>query len=195
MAMPLATPPTPGSKGWTVDMLREIPDDLNRYEIIDGELFVSPSPSWRHGDAALVLIRLLDPYLIAHRIGHLKTAPQDVEFDRRNLVGPDLFVVPFVDGKVPKRWEDVRRLLLVIEILSPSTARADRLRKRTLDQREDAAEYWIVDVDARVVERWRPGDERPEMLDRSISWRPDPAAPALEIDLLTFFSEVTGESG
>src|SRR4051812_1576529 len=136
--------------GWTAEMVRALPDDGKRYEVIDGELFVTPPPSWRHGDAVLGLVERLTPYLRQHQLGHLKIAPQDVEFDLHNLVEPDLFVVPLVDGRRPLRWEEVRRLLLTIEILSPTTARADRLRKRTLYQREGVPEYWIVDPDARV---------------------------------------------
>ena len=60
--------------------------------------------------------------------------------------------------------------------------------KRRLYQREGVPEYWIVDVDARLVERWRPGDERPEILTTRLTWRPDPAAPALEIDLEPYFA-------
>lgn len=116
-----------------------------------------------------------------------------MEFDPRNLVEPDLFVVPLVGGRRPLRWEDVRRLQLAIEILSPSTARADRLRKRALYQRERVPEYWIVDPDARVVERWRPDDERPEILDARLEWQPDPTASSLLIDLNGYFAEVWGD--
>lgn len=179
--------------GWTAEMVRALPDDGKRYEVIDGELFVTPAPSWRHGDAVLALVRRLDPYLREHRLGHLKIAPQEVEFDPRNLVEPDLFVVPLVGGRRPLRWEDVRRLQLAIEILSPSTARADRLRKRALYQRERVPEYWIVDPDARVVERWRPDDERPEILDARLEWQPDPTASSLLIDLNGYFAEVWGD--
>ena len=126
--------------GWTAEMVRALPDDGKRYEVIDGELFVTPSPSWRHGDAVLGLVERLSPYLREHRLGHLKIAPQDVEFDPRNMVEPDLFVVPLVDGRRPLRWEDVRRLMLAIEILSPTMARADRIRKRALYQRERVPE-------------------------------------------------------
>ena len=77
-------------------------------------------------------------------------------------------------------------------ILSPSTARADRHVKRRLYQRERVPEYWIVDVDARLIERWRPEDERPEILAEQLEWRPDPAHPPLTIDLPAYFRDVTG---
>lgn len=51
-------------------------------------------------------------------------------------------------------------------------------------------EYWIVDLDARLVERWRPADERPEILAERLEWRGAPDAPPLEIDLVEYFSEI-----
>jgi Uma2 family endonuclease len=182
MAMPATI-----DKEWTAEMVRAIPDDNNRYEVVDGELFVSPPPAWRHGDALLELTALLIDYLKKNPVGHLKIAPQGVELDYRTLVEPDLFVVPLVDGKKPRKWEDVRELLLVIEILSPSTARLDRRVKRDRYLREGVPEYWIVDLDARLIERWRPGDERPEMISDSIEWLPNGVHDSLVIQLPEFF--------
>jgi Uma2 family endonuclease len=54
-------------------------------------------------------------------------------------------------------------------------------------------EYWIVDLDTRAVERWRPGDERPEILVTSIEWQTGAAHPALVIDLDEYFRQVLGE--
>ena len=80
-----------------------------------------------------------------------------------------------------------------MEVLSPSTARADRQVKRRRYQRHGVPEYWIVDLDARLVERWRPADERPEILAERLEWRAVPEAPPLEIDLGEYFSEVLDE--
>jgi Uma2 family endonuclease len=137
-------------------------------------------------------IRLRD-YLRDQPIAHVITSPADVEFDPGNLVQPDLFVVPLVEGRKPEHFDDVRQLMLAVEVLSPSTARADRQVKRKLYQREGVPEYWIVDVDARLVERWRSGDERPEVLAEQLDWQPDRALPALVIDLPAYFAAVCGE--
>lgn len=116
------------------------------------------------------------------------------EFSAKHvMVQPDVFVVPLIEGRKPASWEETGRLLLVAEILSPSTARADRHVKRRLYQRERVPEYWIVDVDARLVERWRPDDERPEILAERIEWQPDQKHPPLVIDLPAYFRDVTGE--
>ena len=101
-----------------------------------------------------------------------------------------MFVVPRVEGRVPRGWADVGRLLLAVEILSPSSARADRIVKRRLYLAHDIAEYWIVDLDARFIERWRPGDERPEILTERIEWCVSPDSPPLVIELQSFFAEV-----
>jgi Uma2 family endonuclease len=65
--------------------------------------------------------------------------------------------------------------------------------KLRLFQRQHVPEYWIVDVDARLVERWRPEDERPEILAEQLEWRPDPALLPLVIDLPSYFREAAGE--
>jgi Uma2 family endonuclease len=181
------------SKHWTIDMVRALPDDRNRYEIIDGELFVTPAPSWTHQGAVLELAVRLKSYLEAHGLGKTVIAPADVEIAADTMVEPDLFVIPRVAGRLPRSWAEAGRLLLVVEVLSPTTARVDRVRKRALYARVGVPEYWIVDVDARVVERWRPGDERPEILSERLEWQPDPEHPGLTIDLAGYFAEVAGE--
>jgi Uma2 family endonuclease len=174
-------------KRWTAADLRQIPDDRHRYEIIDGELFVTPAPSLRHQEISARIFMSIRLYLEANRIGNVVFAPADVVLADDTVVEPDVFVVPLVDGKPPERWEDVGRLLLAIEILSPSTARADRTVKRLRYQREGAPEYWIVDGDARIVERWGPEDERPEIVTEKLQWWPDQSLPPLVIDLAVLF--------
>ena len=175
---------------WTVDMVQALPDDGQRHEIMDGELFVTPSPSYDHQVAILRLTLRIAPYLAAHRAGYLFFAPGDVAFDRHTLVQPDLFVVPLVQGKRPRTWEEAGRPLLAVEVLSPSTARVDRVRKRELYQRQGVPEYWIVDLDARVIERWRPEELRPEILTDRITWAPNEAAEPLTIELAEYWHEV-----
>lgn len=83
-------------------------------------------------------------------------------------------MVAFPAGSPPSDWPEVGIPRLIVELLSHSTARHDRITKRAVYQECGVPEYWIVDLDARLVERWRPGDERPEILDRALDWRPDP---------------------
>ena len=177
---------------WTVDMVHALPDDGMRHEIIDGELFVTPAPSYDHQDTAFRLAQRLDSYLTTHRVGHVFMAPTDVIFDARTLVQPDVVVVPLKAGKRPRTHAEAGNPVLAIEIVSPGSARTDRVRKRELYQREGIPEYWIVDPDARVIERWRPEESRPEILVDRITWQPEGATEPMTIELTAFWEEVFG---
>src|SRR5687768_917983 len=142
-AMAMAIP----TRSWTVEEVQALPDDGNRYEVIDGELFVTPAPAWRHQDAVGALYLILAPYCTSLGTAHAYVSPADVHCGPRTLVQPDLFVVPLIEGRKPLRWEEAGRLLLAVEILSPTTARADRNVKRRLYQREGVPDYWIVDIE------------------------------------------------
>jgi Uma2 family endonuclease len=181
------------TKEWTYEMLESLPDDGNRYEIIDGQLFVTPPPAFGHQRAQWELGRLIANYLHQYPAGHGFFAPGDVIIDQRNVVEPDIFVVPRDIDPKSASWKDIRSLLLAVEILSPSTARADRHKKRLLYQRFNVSEYWIVDSDARVVDRWRPSDSRAETLSEQIEWQPTPEYPPLQIDLAELFARAHGE--
>ncbi|MBK6845135.1 MAG: Uma2 family endonuclease [Gemmatimonadetes bacterium] len=193
--MPASPPllPDRSRRDWTVDEVRALPDDGNRYEVIDGELLVTPAPSWLHQQAAMEFLFLVRPY--AHRCAlDCYIAPAEVAFSPRRSVEPDLFVVPRMDGRRATHFEEVQRLVLAVEVISPSSARADRYRKRHLYQSEDVPEYWIVDPDARFVERWRPGDDAPEILVESLAWTPQEDVEPLVIDLAALFRRVHGEA-
>ncbi len=76
---------------------------------------------------------------------------------------------------------------------SPPTAARDRGAKRRIYQGAGVAEYWIVDLDARLVERWRPGDARPDVVSEELVWEPLPVIAA-RLDLPTLFVRVLGEA-
>ena len=106
---------------------------------------------------------------------------------------PDLFVIAPIGGRMPRDWNECGVPVLIAEVISPSTARNDRGTKRKEYQKAGVADYWIADVDARLVDWWRPGDERPAILDVSLEWQPNPSVEPLVIDLPQFFAEVWGE--
>ncbi len=175
---------------WTFDDLQDLPDDGNRYEVIDGELFVTPAPAWRHQTAVGEMFRLLADYLARERVGYALVAPADVVFSPRRAVQPDVFVVPLVDGRRPQNFAQAGRLLLAVEVLSPTTARADRVVKRAMFRDEGVGEYWVIDLDARVIERSTPSEPRPEIVDDRLLWRPEGASEPLAIDLAAYFAAV-----
>jgi Uma2 family endonuclease len=178
------------ARHWTVDDVHALPDDGNRYEVIDGELFVTPAPRWRHQAAVAELYTVIREYLEGERVGYVFFAPADVIFRSTRLVQPDLFVTPLVNGRRPDTFVEAGRLLLAAEVLSPSTARADRVAKRTLFRDERVPEYWIVDLDARTFERSTPRDDRLEVLVDTMVWQPNGAAAPLVIDLAAYFTRV-----
>ena len=168
---------------WTAEMARALPDDGNRYEVLDGELFVTPAPGWAHQEVLARLFARIHPYVEAHGLGWTLWSPADIEFSPTRRVQPDLFVVPDTGGPKPRDWRDVRALLLVVEALSPTTARTDRVEKRPMYQKHRVPEYWIVDIDSRLVERWRPDDDRPEVIADVLEWHPKPDIAPLRIVL------------
>lgn len=183
MGMPKAT------EEWTVERVQALPDDGMRHELLDGELIVTPAPAWGHQRAVGALYRHLHAWLAGRGIGDVLFAPADIIFDRRTLLEPDLFVVPLVDGQRPRDWASVGQLLLVVEVLSPSTARYDRQLKRRRYQKEGVSEYWIVDLEAHLVERWRPEDERPEIVTGTLVWQPPEGDEACSLNLEEVFAE------
>ncbi len=185
----MAMPARVQDQEWTAERAIALPDDGNRYEVLDGELFVTPSPAWGHQSVLEEIGARLRAYVNEHRLGWIRRAPADIVFSPRRLVQPDLFVVPAREDGPPRSWVDVKTLLLAVEVLSPSTARADRQRKREIYQSQGVAEYWIIDGDARLIERWRPLDERPEILSVELAWHPRADLPPLRLPLEELFDD------
>ncbi|MGH7720306.1 MAG: Uma2 family endonuclease [Gemmatimonadaceae bacterium] len=177
---------------WTPDLVRALPDDGNRYEVVDGELLVTPVPALVHQRVLTRLFKAIDSYVEAYALGETLISPADISFDERSLVQPDIFVAPRSAGQLFARWSDLTSLLLAVEILSPSTARADRTVKRRLYQRWPVGEYWIVDAHARVIERWRTGAEQPEILERELMWQPADAPQPVRLQLHAIFEASAG---
>jgi Uma2 family endonuclease len=123
----------------------------------------------------------------------LLASPADIVLSPRTLVQPDLFVIRRPANVRLARWSDVGVPLLAIEFLSPSTAARDRGAKRRTYQQAGVAEYWIVDLDARLVERWRPGDERPEIVTEMLRWEPGTGVTPVAIDLPQLFRQALGD--
>jgi Uma2 family endonuclease len=153
---------------------------------------VTPSPSGVHQMAVRELVIALSGYLEQYPVGEVLFSPFDVEPEPEFLAQPDLFVVPLNEAKRLRTEMPARELLLAVEVLSPSSGRHDRVRKRPFYQR-NVPEYWIVDLDARLVERWRPRDDRPEVLSHAVVWHPDSASEAFTLNLARYFAKVFGE--
>jgi len=125
-----------------------------RYELIDGDLYMTPSPSLRHQTVLTNLLWLLESHVRASGSGRVLVAPLDVvlgQGEKRSVVQPDLLYIS--EARASLMTDDVIGAPdLVIEILSPSTARRDAVLKKSLYARSGVREYWIVDVDLETVD-------------------------------------------
>ncbi len=131
--------------------LRSFPEDRNRYEIIGGQLIVSPSPSTRHQHVLIKLASALDTYLSLEGSGAVYAAPLDVRLSFYDVVQPDLLVVLDDRAEIVQEQGIVGAPNLVVEILSPSSNVTDRVDKAVLYARSGVPEYWIVDPIAETV--------------------------------------------
>ncbi|MEQ1692033.1 MAG: Uma2 family endonuclease [Gemmatimonas sp.] len=174
---------------WTAADVLAMPKQSGRtIEVIDGELFVTPAPMPPHQSVTVALWRVLDDFTRDTNVAFAYGAPADITLDLHTLVQPDVLVAPAVHGRRPVSWDEISRLLLAVEVLSPSSQRCDRVVKRHLYARM-GCEYWIVDPAARLVERWLPDDTRPEIREDALTWQLDGVPHTLTINLVALFGE------
>jgi Uma2 family endonuclease len=131
------------------------PNDGQRYEIIDGELYVSPSPFPIHQRVSRNLFRILDAHVTRRGLGEVFYAPIAVVLNKRSTVEPDLVFLAsdhadFVQEKAIFGAPD-----LLVEVLSPSSGSQDRVIKKGLYERSGVAHYWIVDPRKQVLQAFR----------------------------------------
>jgi Uma2 family endonuclease len=171
---------------YTADMVRALPDDGRRYEVVRGELLVTPAPRAWHQEVIQRLALALRAYLDVERVGHLFCSPADISWGPDTLVQPDLFVVPLEQARTWD-WSQMKDLLLVAEVLSPSSARADRFTKRLEYQRQGVPVYWVIDADEHLVECWTPSVMFPTVQRDRLSWHPAGASKPFELPLAELF--------
>lgn len=169
-------------KHWTLRELHALPDDGNKYELVHGELFVTPPPSEEHETVAARLSAILTPYVRAHNLG-LVYHPRAVMRYQGSEVEPDLMVRikhPAPVGK-DRDWTSAPTPLLVVEIVSPYTRRRDREPKRGLYVEAHVGEYWIVDAEARTITICR-SDGSADVVSVRVTWGPAGASAPLSFD-------------
>ena len=171
------------TKTWTLDELHSLPDDGNTYELVHGELFVTPAPAPIHEVVSVRLTRLLTPYVAQHNLGDV-VHPSAVIQHEGSQVEPDLTVRTVPAADTP--WTEWPIPILVIEILSPSTRRRDGEHKRDFYLEVGVPEYWIVDPELRTITSVRPG-RRDVVARESLQWEPAGVATPLVVDLVSLF--------
>jgi Uma2 family endonuclease len=182
------------TRRWTTDEVRALMREDQpwpRYELIGGELLVTPAPRTAHQIAVFEVCRLLDAFLELHPAGIAVISPADLELAEGTITQPDVFVIPagITMAGPTLQWSDVSSLLLAVEVLSPSSAHTDRVLKRDHYVANHVAEYWIVDLEARVVERWTAARDTPDLCRSSMIWAPPAVAP-LHIHLDALFDRI-----
>lgn len=170
---------------WTRADLPSLPDDGNRYEVLDGTLFVTPLPAPAHQRIAFNLMHLLEPYVIRHGLGTV-LGPSAVVFGDNELQ-PDVAVIPIGPHDLPREWKLVPRALLVIEVLSPTTRQRDLSLKRRGYQRLGIPDYWVIDPDERNALQWKPELDEPVVERVALTWTPLDEAEPLVIPLGAIF--------
>jgi Uma2 family endonuclease len=174
---------------YTAEMVRALPEDGNRYETVRGELLVTPAPRLRHEEIVVRLSLGLRQYLQAEPVGHAFGGRSDISWGPDTLVEPDVFVAPLGEVRTLD-WAQVKTLLLVVEVLSPSSRRADRFTKRVEYQRQNIPHYWIIDADERQVEVWTPADTFPTFERERLVWHPVGAGQPFTLSLKELFRPI-----
>ena len=173
---------------WVRADLERLPDDGNRYEVLDGQLFVTPQAAYRHQAIAFDLAFALQRYCIDHDVGRV-VGPGAVVFDQNELQ-PDVQVIP---GHHPPRadteWEQLPVPLLVVEVLSDASRQRDFGKKRAAYERLHIGTYWIVDPDKRRVIAWSVRSAEPDIVSDILRWQPRGDVPPLEIALEPLFDD------
>ncbi|HXW04682.1 MAG TPA: Uma2 family endonuclease [Vicinamibacterales bacterium] len=139
----------------TYDDFLLFPEDGKRHELIDGEHYVTPSPSVRHQRISGRLLQLIANWLDDHPLGEVFAAPLDVLFSRFDVVEPDLIYVSNERATIIDAQHLTGAPDLIVEIGSPSTRQRDETIKRRLYEVFDVREYWVVDPEIDVVRVYR----------------------------------------
>ncbi|MGQ0560629.1 MAG: Uma2 family endonuclease [Gemmatimonadota bacterium] len=174
---------------WTYAEYARLPDDGNRYEVLDGEVLVTPSPGTRHQRIAAALWRQLDAYVRAHGIGEVMW-DLDLLFVSGQFLRPDIQYVPNAERQRLTERGAEGRPGLVVEILSPSSQRIDKVKKPGRYADFGVAEYWVVDPDRRAVLVWdfESGATQPRVEAERVVWAPEPDVPALHLEVPALFA-------
>lgn len=160
-----------------------------RYELVDGELLVTPAPSGRHQRITFRLAVLLDEYVRRQHLGEVRLGPGEIALEGENRFEPDIFVAPMVDGVRAPANDPVTNPLLICEIVSPGSVRHDRITKRRAFQRRGVPEYWVVDGNSEAIEVWRPSDEGAMRIDDVLTWRPTGCREPFTLGVKAFFAD------
>jgi Uma2 family endonuclease len=175
----------------TVEDYLLLPDDGPRYQLIDGELYMAPSPNSFHQDISRNLVMILGPFIARRKLGKLYHAPFDVYLSEHNVFQPDVLFISNARAEILTKAGVKGAPDFVVEILSPSTARLDLDLKRRAYARFGVEELWIIDPKAREIGVYRFAEnvEEPVATFREGDLIETRIFPGLKIDAREVFEE------
>ncbi len=135
----------------TAEEYFQMPEGPPYFQLVEGELIMSPSPRYYHQQIATRFAGLIYAYLRVHRIGEVTVAPSDVQLDRENVFQPDVYYVRkdrlgIIGEQGPEAAPD-----LVAEIISPSTKRLNLGSKKRIYAERGVVELWMIDPSTKEV--------------------------------------------
>lgn len=169
---------------WDYSDYARLPDDGNHYEVLDGELLVTPSPTPLHQRVSFRLAMLLDAYVTRHSLG-VVIPDVDLLFQTGQFLRPDILVVPESSrAGIRKRGIEMAPSL-VVEILSPTSSGIDLVKKPARYGDFGVPEYWVLDPEDKSAWVWRytEGAGGPDQVKGRLEWRAPGAPEPLVIDL------------
>ena len=176
---------------FTYEDYKNLPEsETKRYELIEGELIIVPSPTFEHQDISANLVFALAKFVREHKLGKVLHAPLDVVLDDENVVQPDIIFISKARLQIIHQEAIKGAPDLVIEILSSSTRERDRTVKKKLYARAGVTEYWLVDPQSKTIEILKLGEagfERVALYSQDEALT-SPVLPGLQIDLREIFS-------
>jgi Uma2 family endonuclease len=185
----------PAYSGWTYAEFARLPDDGNRYEVIAGELHMTPAPRLLHQKIVTRLGTLIEAFTQEHQLGEVFGAPVDVLLGEGDYLEPDLVFVRRERANILSDRGIEAAPDLVVEVLSEGTAARDRGLKRERYAHFGVPEYWIIDPHAGHVEvfRFAANPRLPAVIEReTLVWQPVPGGPSLTIDVRELVRPVAG---
>lgn len=178
---------------WTYEEFARLPTSgSTRYEVIAGELVVTPGPWMRHQRIVGKLYQTLVAFVEAERLGEVFLGPLDILFGVGDYLEPDLTFVRRDHAHLLAERGIEGAPDLVVEVLSPSTAKRDRGVKLERYRVYGVPEYWVVDPEARTIEVWQlaEGASEPIVVGSAdtLRWTPTSGGPTMEVRVADLFA-------
>lgn len=181
-------------KVWTYDDYLQLPNDGNRYEIIEGVLYVSPVP-WTPHQVLSRRLQFAFYELERQGFGYIYNAPTGLMLDGGTTVEPDLIYLRADQRSQIKRKYILGAPHLIVEVLSPGTVRLDRVKKLRLYSKNQIPHYWLLDPESKVLEVMKLVGSHYRMeatLESGDSYESDDF-PGLKLNLSELFEDIPGE--